>query len=85
MLEWLEHIDVPPRLVATKTDKVRPSKSQARRRDLVAKLDVDKSEVLWVSSESRPGYLRAPYRDPRVLPRRLSNPASAVAEATRWW
>lgn len=49
-IAWLDSIDLPYRFVATKADKVKPSKSKARRRDLVAKLGVEKSEVLWVSA-----------------------------------
>ena len=55
MVEWLDHIDLPYRFVATKSDKVRSSKSSKRRQDLTAKLGVEKSAVLWVSAESGDG------------------------------
>lgn len=54
-IEWLDHIDLPYRFVATKADKIRPSKSKARRKELVAKLGVEKSEVLWVSATAGDG------------------------------
>jgi len=54
-IEWLESIDLPYRFVATKADKVKPSKSKARRRDLVTKLGVERAEVLWVSAANGAG------------------------------
>lgn len=54
-LDWLTHLDRDVCLVATKADKVRPSKSKKRREDLVQKLGVSKSEVLWVSAHKSTG------------------------------
>ncbi len=54
-VEWLETIDLPYNFVATKSDKVRPSKSAKRRNDLTKKLGVKKSEVRWVSAEKGTG------------------------------
>lgn len=54
-IEWLDHIDLPCRYVATKADKVRPSKSRARRTELVSRLGVERSEVLWVSATTGAG------------------------------
>lgn len=54
-VEWLQNIDLPYNFVATKSDKVRPSKSAKRRNDLVKKLGVKKSEVRWVSAEKGTG------------------------------
>ena len=54
-VEWLETIDLPYNFVATKSDKVRPSKSAKRRNDLTKKLGVKKSEVRWVSAEKGAG------------------------------
>jgi GTP-binding protein len=48
-IEWLDHIDLPYRFVATKADKVRSSKSAARKKDLLTKLNVKKEDVMWVS------------------------------------
>jgi len=54
-LDWLESIGLPYRLVATKSDKVRPSKSRTRRAELVHKLGVDKADVRWVSAAKGTG------------------------------
>ncbi len=54
-IEWLQNIDLPYNFVATKADKVRPSKSAQRRKDLVKKLGVDKKDVRWVSAEKGTG------------------------------
>jgi len=50
LLDWLEHIDRPYRIVATKADKVGNSKRQTRRRDLAEKCGVEVGDVLWVSA-----------------------------------
>ena len=49
-VEWLDELDLPVTYVATKADKVRPSRRGARRVDLAAKLDADRGEVQWVSA-----------------------------------
>lgn len=54
-IEWLHSVDLPHNFVATKADKIRPSKSKSRRADLVARLGVPKSEVRWVSAEKGTG------------------------------
>ena len=54
-IEWLDHIDLPYRYVATKEDKVRPSKRGARKDDLVKKLGTEKKDVLWVSANTGTG------------------------------
>lgn len=54
-LEWLEHLNRQICFVATKADKVRPSKSARRRVDVAQKLGVDKSEILWVSASKGTG------------------------------
>ncbi len=51
-IDWLHHIDLPARFVATKADKVRPSKSKARRTEVLTLLEVERSDVLWVSASS---------------------------------
>jgi GTP-binding protein len=50
-VEWLAHIDLPLRFVATKTDKLGPSRRGARRDQMASKLGVARNEVLWVSAE----------------------------------
>lgn len=54
-VDWLQTIDLPYNFVATKSDKVRPSKSAKRRNDLTKKLGVKKSEVRWVSADKGTG------------------------------
>ena len=57
-VEWLEHIDLSYRFVATKIDKIRSSKSSGRRSELVNKLGVEKNDVVWVSASSGAGIPR---------------------------
>ena len=52
---WLADIGLPVSYVATKADKVRPSKSANRRNELTRKLGVNKSDVLWVSAQKGTG------------------------------
>jgi GTP-binding protein len=54
-IEWLRHIELPYRFVATKCDKVKPSKRGARRKELTSKLDVDPDDILWVSATAGTG------------------------------
>jgi GTP-binding protein len=49
-LEWLTHVGRPLRVVATKADKVGPSRRAARRRDLAARLGLGRADVAWVSA-----------------------------------
>jgi GTP-binding protein len=53
--DWLAHIGLAVMYVATKADKVRPSKSKKRRAELVDALGVAKSEVDWVSAAKGTG------------------------------
>ncbi len=65
MLEWLRYHGVPHTVVATKADKVKPSKRPARRRELAAGCLLDPGDVVWVSSTKGDGIaeLRAMVRD----------------------
>jgi len=54
-VEWLEHLERDIVYVATKADKVRPSKSQKRRSELTGKLGVEKRDVRWVSADKGQG------------------------------
>lgn len=54
-LDWLTHLNRNVCFVATKADKVRASKSKNRRNDLVQKLGVSNSDVLWVSAHKNTG------------------------------
>ena len=49
-LGWLRAHDLPVQLVATKHDKVKPSKREARRAELCDRCGVPRGDVLWVSS-----------------------------------
>lgn len=54
-VEWLESLERPITYVATKADKVKPSKSKKRRTEHTEKLGVAKSEVTWVSADKGAG------------------------------
>lgn len=54
-VDWLDHIGCPFRFVATKVDKVKSSKRQKRRRDLVEALGVERNQVAWVSAHKNTG------------------------------
>lgn len=64
-VEWLESLGRPITYVATKADKVKPSRSKKRRTELTGKLEVQRSEVTWVSAEKGTGIpeLRSRIRD----------------------
>ena len=48
--EWLDSIGLPTSYVATKTDKVRPSRRAKRRTELTAALGAQRCDILWVSA-----------------------------------
>lgn len=54
-LDWFRHIGLPVKIVATKQDKVKPSKLGARKQELAKKCGVDKSDVRWVSAAKGDG------------------------------
>ena len=54
-IEWLEAIGRPLLFVATKIDKVGPSRRPKRKADLSAALGVTKSDVVWVSASKNLG------------------------------
>lgn len=54
-IDWLDSIGLPRTFVATKIDKVRPSKSKARRTELVTALGVQRGDVSWVSATKGTG------------------------------
>ncbi|MEM8706868.1 MAG: ribosome biogenesis GTP-binding protein YihA/YsxC [Actinomycetota bacterium] len=64
-VDWLESLDRPITYVATKADKVKPSKSKKRRTELTQKLGVTKADVTWVSADKGTGIpeLRSTIRD----------------------
>lgn len=53
--DWLAHIGLSVMYVATKADKIRPSKSRKRRTELVEALGVARSDVSWVSATKGTG------------------------------
>lgn len=54
-VEWLDGLDLPVTYVATKADKVRPSRRGARRAELAAKLGTDRGTVHWTSAAKGTG------------------------------
>ena len=52
---WLHDLGLPITFVATKADKVRPSKSKKRRTELTTRLGVERGDVSWVSAEKGTG------------------------------
>ena len=54
-VEWLDHIGLDLRYVATKSDKVKSSKRQTRKRDLTTGLGVAPADVAWVSATTGQG------------------------------
>ena len=54
-VEWLDSLDLPVTYVATKADKVRPSRRGARKAELAAKLGTDRGTVQWASATKGTG------------------------------
>ncbi len=54
-VEWLTFHDLPFTVVASKLDKVKPSRRGARHRDLALGLGLDPAEVVWVSAAKGTG------------------------------
>jgi GTP-binding protein len=50
MLDWLRHHEVPFAVVASKHDKVKSSKREARKQDLAIGCGVRPADVVWTSS-----------------------------------
>ncbi len=55
MLAWLRSAGLPHRIVATKCDRVKPSRQQAQRRDVAAALGLEPGDIAWVSAEKGTG------------------------------
>jgi GTP-binding protein len=55
MLAWLQGNGVPSQIVATKLDKVKPSKLAGRRQQLARALFLDEGDVMWVSATKGTG------------------------------
>ncbi|HSM66967.1 MAG TPA: ribosome biogenesis GTP-binding protein YihA/YsxC [Ilumatobacteraceae bacterium] len=55
MLDWLRYHGVPHTVVATKYDKVKPSKRATRRKELAAGCRLDPGDIVWVSAPKGDG------------------------------
>ncbi len=55
MIEWLQSIERPFRVVATKVDRVKSSRQLAQRRDVAAALGMLTQDVAWVSAAKGTG------------------------------
>ncbi len=58
MLGWLREQHVPHQVVATKIDKVKPSRLAGRKQQLAAACQLDEGDVLWVSASKGTGIER---------------------------
>jgi len=54
-VDWFRHLGLDIQIVATKSDKVKPSRSKKRRKEFAEALQVAKGEVFWVSTKSGDG------------------------------
>lgn len=54
-VEWLDVLDLPVTYVATKADKVRPSRRGTRKAELAARLGADRATVHWTSAAKGTG------------------------------
>lgn len=55
MLDWLRQSDVPHTVVATKLDKVKPSKLATRKKELAKGAELDPGDIMWVSASKGTG------------------------------
>jgi GTP-binding protein len=55
MRDWLRYHGVPHTVVATKYDKVKPSKRATRRKELAAGCRLDPGDIVWVSAPKGDG------------------------------
>lgn len=55
MLRWLQSQGLPWRVVATKTDQVKPSRALVRRREVAQAVGVTPEALAWVSSQEGSG------------------------------
>ena len=53
--DWLDGLGLPVTYVATKSDKVRPSRRGARKTELVTRLGADRGTVHWTSATKSTG------------------------------
>ena len=55
MIEWLRAVGRPHRAVANKIDRVKPSRQQARRREVATALGLAPQDLAWVSAAKGTG------------------------------
>ena len=55
MLEWVQHNDIPYLVIATKADKVRPSKLAGRQQQVARACMLEERDVFWVSATKGTG------------------------------
>jgi GTP-binding protein len=55
MLHWLHEAGVPYTIVATKADKVKPSRAAGRRQQLARACGLEEGDVMWVSASNGAG------------------------------
>ncbi len=55
MLDWLRASGVPHTVVATKIDKVRPSKLATRKKELAKGCELEQGDIIWVSASKGTG------------------------------
>lgn len=55
MLDWLRSCGLPHTIVATKHDKVKPSKRSVRRREVAEKCQLEEADILWTSASKGDG------------------------------
>ncbi len=55
VLDWLRDADIPHTVIATKSDKVKSSKRQRRKRDLAEGCMLDVGDIVWVSAAKGDG------------------------------
>jgi GTP-binding protein len=55
LLDWVRDQQMPIQIVATKLDKVKPSKLGARKAELAQMCGVEKDQVMWVSADKGTG------------------------------
>lgn len=54
-VDWMGDVGLPITFVATKSDKVKPSRRAGRRTELAARLGLESNNVLWVSADKGTG------------------------------
>lgn len=53
MINWLKHHNFPFHIVVNKIDKVGPSKLEVRKKEITGQLEIEASEIFWLSSKNK--------------------------------